>query len=803
MKTKTVRLLVVLGIIINHYAIAQYNVTGTITNEQSSPIESATISLINSSNNQFIKGVITNTEGIFNIPNINNGSYIIIVSNLGYAEFRTAPFTIQDADKNLGVIQLFPETENLEEVTITAEKPIVEVLPDKTVFNVQNTLGATGISGYELLRKAPGVIIDNNDNLVVEGKTGVLIYIDDKPSVLRGQDLVNYLKTIQSSDIEAIEIITQPSSKYDAEGNAGIINIKLKRDKTLGTNGSVGSGLTYGDFARYTSSLSFNNRSKKSNFYGSYSNRFGKSFSFINLFRTQNNTIFDARTETVNDNNSNNIKLGYDYYANSKSTFGVIVSGNFSNNISDSDSRTPIILQGTTTPDQVLVAGSDTDTQTQNLYANINYKFKDTLGHSLNVDLDYGGYNSDRTNLQPNRYFNGDETELISETINFMVTPIEITLLTAKADYEQNLWKGKLGLGVKYSNINTENEFDFFDRINGNDVLNLDRTNDFTYDERISAAYINYNRKFKKASLQFGLRVEHTDSDGQLFSAQQNADDRVKRNYTDLFPSGGITYQVNRKNSLALLYSRRIQRPNYQYLNPFEYKIDELSFRQGNPFLQPQYTDNIKLSHTYNYRLTTAISYSFIKDYFAQVTEALGDDQNFIITRNVANQKIINLSVSYPTKITNWWSVYYSINAYRSIFEATDEDFLSVSQNTLSFYGQNTFSLPKEFKMEISGWYSSPSIWGGTYQTQSLGSLNLALQKKFLDNKLTARLAFNDILFTTPWKGDTQFGDLRIDGSGGSDSRQVQFNLTYNFGRKEIKASRKRKTGLEDEKKRI
>ena len=803
MKTKTVRLLVVLGIIINHYAIAQYNITGTIANEQSSPIESATISLINSSNNQFIKGVITNTEGIFNIPNINNGSYIIIVSNLGYAEFRTAPFTIEDSDKNLGVIQLFPETENLEEVTITAEKPIVEVLPDKTVFNVQNTLGATGISGYELLRKAPGVIIDNNDNLVVEGKTGVLIYIDDKPSVLRGQDLVNYLKTIQSSDIEAIEIITQPSSKYDAEGNAGIINIKLKRDKTLGTNGSVGSGFTYGDFARYTSSLSFNNRSKKSNFYGSYSNRFGKSFNFINLFRTQNNTIFDARTETINDNNSNNIKLGYDYYANSKSTFGVIVSGNFSSNISDSDSRTPIILQGTTTPDQVLVAGSDTDTQTQNLYVNINYKFKDTLGHSLNVDLDYGGYNSDRTNLQPNRYFNGDETELISETINFMVTPIEITLLTAKADYEQNFWKGKLGLGVKYSNINTENEFDFFDRINGNDVLNLDRTNDFTYDERISAAYVNYNRKFKKTSLQFGLRVEHTDSDGQLFSAQQNADDRVKRNYTDFFPSGGITHQVNRKNSLALLYSRRIQRPNYQNLNPFEYKIDELSFRQGNPFLQPQYTDNIKLSHTYNYRLTTAISYSFIKDYFAQVTEALGDDQNFIITRNVANQKIINLSISYPTKITNWWSVYYSINAYRSIFEATDEDFLSVSQNTLSLYGQNTFSLPKEFKMEISGWYSSPSIWGGTYQTQSLGSLNLALQKKFLNNKLTARLAFNDVLFTTPWKGDTQFGDLRIDGSGGSDSRQVQFNLTYNFGRKEIKASRKRKTGLEDEKKRI
>ncbi|WP_109434625.1 TonB-dependent receptor domain-containing protein [Aquimarina sp. AU119] len=796
-------LIIVLVFLSMNISKAQNTIKGIVLDEQSKPVDAATISLIRSSNKEFITGVITNNNGEFNIEDIKDGTYQGIISSLGFTDYTTALITIQGKDVDLGRISLVIKTESLDEVTVVAEKPIVQVMADKTVFNVQNTLSASGTSGYELLRKAPGVIVDNNDNLIVEGKTGVLIYIDDKPSVLRGEDLTNYLKTIQSSDVEAIEIITQPSSKYEAEGNAGIINIKLKRDKTLGTNGSLSAGITYGDFARYTSSVSFNTRNKKSNFFGTYSNRFGKSFSFIDLFRTQNNTIFDAKSETVNDNNSNNLKLGYDYFANKKSTFGIILTGNFNNVISDTDSRTPIIRQGNSNPEQVLIAGSDSDTQTSNLYANANYRYSDTLGYSMNIDLDYGQYNNDRTNLQPNQYFNGDETELQSETTNFFSTPIDITIFTSKADYEQNFLKGKLGLGIKYSNINTENGFDFFDRISGQDIINLDQSNDFTYDEEIYAAYFNYNRKFKKINLQFGLRVEQTKSDGQLFSRQDTGDDRVKRDYTDFFPSGGITYQMNQKNSIALTYSRRIQRPNYQNLNPFEFKLNELSFRKGNPFLQPQYTDNIKLSHTHNYRLTTAISYSFVGDYFAQVTEAQGEDQNFIITRNVADQKIINLSISYPTKINNWWSVYYSLNAYRSIFEATNQDFVSVSQNTLSLYGQNTFSLPKGYKMEISGWFNSPSIWGGTYQIKSLGSLNLAFQKRFFSDKLTARLAFNDILYTSPWHGDTRFGDLSIRGNGGWDSRQVRFNLTYNFGSKEVKKSRKRKTGIEDEKNRI
>ena len=782
---------------------AQNTINGTIVDDKSEPIEAAVVSLMSADKSQFIKASVTKADGTFSIKNISNGLYVLNISSLGYKTLDTQAFEISDADKDLKQIILNSDTQALEEVVIKAEKPMIQVKADKTVFNVQNTINASGDSGFELLRKAPGVIIDNNDNLIVEGKTGVQIFIDDKPSVLRGQDLVNYLKTIQSSDIDAIEIITQPSSKYDAEGNAGIINIRFKRDKSLGTNGSLNSGMTYGDFARYNNSVSFNNRNKKTSIYGSLSNNFGESTSFINLFRTQNNTIFDARTETLFDNNSNNLRLGFDYYANETSTFGVILTGNFSNNDSEANSRTPITPIGNSIPDEVLVAGSDSRNKTSNLYSNINYKLKTKNDVSLNIDLDYGIYNRDRNNLQPNQYLDGTETQVISEVINFMETPIDISIFTAKADYEQPFLKGKLSFGVKYSKIVTDNQFDFFDRINGVDIINPERTNDFKYDEQINAAYFNYNRRFKKWNFQAGLRVEQTSSDGQLESLQAEQNNRVTRNYTDWFPSAGLTYQMNQKNSFALNYSKRIQRPNYQSLNPFEYKIDELSFSKGNPFLQPQYTDNIKLTHTFNYRLNTSISYSFVRDFSAQITEAGDNNQNFLIARNVANQKVINLGISYPTSFTKWWNIYFSVNAYRSIYEATNDDFIPTAQNTLSLYAQNTFKLPKGFRAEVSGWYSSPSVWGGTYQTKSLGSLNVAFQKRFFDDKLTARLAFNDILFSSPWRGDTQFGDLIINGNGGNDSRQVRLNLTYNFGRNEIKKARNRSTGLEDEKNRI
>lgn len=796
-------LVTIIALLIANLCFSQQTIDGKVLDAEQNPVNAAVLSLLTFENGTFVKAATSDENGDFKFDNVSAGTYKLFITSMGSKDYTSNEISISDSDKTLGILSLESQSEALDEVVLKTERPMVQVLADKTVFNVQNSISVAGESGFELLRKAPGVLIDNNENLIVEGKAGVLIYIDDKPSVLRGEDLVNYLKTIQATDVDSIEIITQPSSKYDSEGNAGIINIKFKRDKSLGTNGSVASGVNIGDYATYNNSISINNRSKKTSLYGSFSNRFGKTTRYMNLYRLQNNTIFDSKTNSIYDINNNNIRLGFDYFATPTSTVGIILTGNFSDNEHSSNSRTPITPHGSENPTTVLVAGTESHSKTSNFYGNLNYKLKLDKDASLNVDLDYGKYTQDRTNLQPNHYYNGNETEVISESINFMDTPITIDIMTAKIDYERDFLQGKLSMGAKYSKIVTDNKFDFYDRIAGDDVINDERTNTFKYDENINAAYVNFNRTYEKFNFQAGLRVEQTNSDGVLNSLQEEQNDRVERSYTDFFPSGGITYQPNRANSFALTYSKRIQRPNYQSLNPFEYQVDELSFLRGNPFLKPQYTDNIKLSHTFYYRLNTSISYSFVKDFSAQVTEAVGDDKNFMSPRNVANQKVINLGISYRTKFNDWWSIFFTINAFKSIYEATNEHFLSTEQNTLSLFAQNTFKITESFSAEVSGWYSSPSIWSGTFQTKSIGSLNIAFQKKFFNDKLTTKLGFNDIFYTSSWRGTTQFGDLKIDGGGGSDSRQVQFNLAYNFGENEIKKARTRDTGIEDEKGRL
>lgn len=787
-----------------HFVSAQEpSIIGVIQTKKTIDLSNISVLLFQTEKDILQKTTVTNKEGNFTFTNVPDGSYYIQINALSFEDYRSESIIKNTTALSIAPITLKEKTNELSEVVVKNKKPIVQVLADKTVFNVQNTLNATGITGFELLRKAPGVTIDNNDNIIVEGKSGVLIYIDGKQSYLTGSDLVNFLKTLQSNDIDSIEIITQPSSKYDAAGNAGILNIKLKRNKKFGSNGSASTGLNIGKYETSINSVSFNTRDKKSNIYGNYSNRFGNSYDFINIYREQSNTIFNSRSSTKNNTNANNIKLGYDYYANKKNTIGLIVSGNFNNGFNDSHTRTPIYPINSAIVDSVLVAQNLGHEKSYNLYSNLNYKYEDSTGVSFNMDINYGKYDNKKQNYQPNTYFQNDEITVLNSNNSYQNTPVTIDIATFKADYERNFWKGKISFGTKISFVKTDNTLAFYKVVGEVQTLNPNRSNQFIYKENVNAGYLNYNRTYKKFNFQVGVRVENTASDGELIALIPTNNEQVKRNYTNWFPSGGITFNKSDKNTFAFIYSRRIERPNYQSLNPFEYQIDELSFSRGNPFLKPQYADNFKLSHTYNYTLNTSLSFTRVTDFFAQVIEASGPSKSFLTARNVANEEVINLGVSYPFEVKKWWNVFISVNAFQSKYIATNDAFLSVKQQTLSLYGQNNFNLPKGITMEVSGWYSSPSIWGGTFKTQSIGSLDLAFQKQFLNKKLTTRLAFSDILYSSPWHGRTQYDFVKIKGDGGNDSRQVRFNLTYNFGSDAVKKSRERETGLEDEKNRI
>jgi hypothetical protein len=779
--------------------LSAQSLKGSLSDASGNALPYATLQLLKADSSLF-KIEMTSSDGSFEFRNLEEKQYYLSISFIGYETIQKS-IDLFSGDLNLGSITLKQQSTELKEVSIYAEKPLIEVEPDKTVFNVSKNLGSTGDNGVELLRKAPGLQVDNDDNIILEGKSGVTIYINGKQSYLQGNDLSNYLKSLRAEEIEKVEMITQPSSKYDAAGSAGILNIVLKKEKGLGTKGNVSNTLTIGDYARNNTSLTLNHRSKNYALFGTFSHFEGKMTRFFNMYRVQGLNIFDGETNSTVDMSNNQLNIGGDYYLSKKSTLSATLGGNFDSRSTSTNSVTPMSQTDDYVTDSVLLAPNRDNNEVNNITASINYTLQDTSGRSFSVDVDVVNYSSDRDSYQPNIYTSPNQEQVLNQNINFQETPIEIQVYSSKVDYEQKLWKGVVSLGLKASQVNTENIFDFYEVKDGTQSLNRDRSNTFDYTELITAAYINYKYQWKKWKFQGGLRAEQTNSKGDLQSFTTNANKVVKREYLNLFPSAGATYQLNRNNSTALIYSRRIQRPNYQNLNPFETQVNELSFRRGNPFLQPQFTENIKLSNTYKYTLTTSLSFSYVSDYFAEVTEAEGERRSFINTRNVADQYIYNFSVSYPKKIRDWWNVYASAYAYYTQFTANNPAFIPIDRTVFGGFGQSTFTLPKNFKAEVSGWYNSPSIWRGTYKTKSIGAINLGIQKTW--KAWSAKISVNDIFYTAPWRADTRYGDLFLTGTGGSDSRNVRFFLSYSFGEKEVKEAKKRNSGAESERSRI
>ncbi len=440
-----------------------HKLKGDIQSPENEGIPFASIVLSTTSDSSMVKATTSDINGGFVISGLSDGTYYLSISYVGYSRYNSEEIKIAGADINVGTISLSTSSVSLDAVTITAEKALIEVMPDKTVFNVKNVGGTAGLSGFELLRRSPGLVIDNNNNLIVEGKSGVQVWIDGKPSVLSGEDLTQYLRSIQASDIESIEIITQPSAKYDAQGNAGIINIKLKKDKRYGTNGSVSTGLAYWEFLKWNNSLSLNNRSRKANVFFTYSNRLAKSLNQMNFDQRIENQSYQERSRTVSEENSHHIKSGADFFLSPKSTVGILMNGSFNDAGATNNSRTTIEALANDATDALLEAQSIDQSDNQNLFFNANYRYEDTLGHSLNFDIDYGRYTSDRISDQPNFYFDDSGQQLLSSVIYQMKTPLEINILSSKIDYEQNLGKGRLGLGVKASQVNTNNSFSFFE----------------------------------------------------------------------------------------------------------------------------------------------------------------------------------------------------------------------------------------------------------------------------------------------------------------------------------------------------
>lgn len=782
------------------------SISGKITDESNEPLTGAVAELRNVKDSSMAKVNVADAKGVFTFENVKAGNYYIKTSFIGFVNHLCKEFSFDATTaKELPVIKMASSSTNLQQANITAFKPLIEVKADKTVFNVENSINSTGSTAYELLQKAPGVVVDNNDNISLKGRGGVMVQIDGKPARLSETDLADYLKSIQSTDVEAIELVSNPSSKYEAEGTAGIINIRLKKNKNYGTNGILTLGYAIGKYSKYNTALSLNNRSKKFNVYGNYSNNWGDRGNEFYLYRRQDQYVFNQSSISKRSGLSHNYKAGVDYTMNSRNNFGIMVNGNYADTHGKQKNRNNISGVLTDAVDSILKSDQTFTNHTNNFNFNLNHHYKDTLGRDLTTDFDYGYYNGKRNTYIPNEYTSPDGNTYYSTSYNRSVTNTTINIYSLKSDYSQNFLKGKLGLGYKLGLVQTDNDYNFYN-IEGNVESLIDSSsNNFVYTENVNAAYINYQRTFKKFDIQAGVRMENTNSEGELKTPTSAVNENTKKGYVDFFPSAGITYNANKNNAFALVYSSRVDRPNYQELNPFIYKLDELSYRQGNPFLNPQYSNKIEISHTYKYTITTSAGYSHTTDFFAQITDTDSGGVGRLVPKNLATEDVYNIDFSASLQPLKWYSFYLNAGVFHSAYKADFGPGKTINAGITAFNGymQNTFKLPFSFTFEISGWYNSGGIWAGSFKNKGQGSLDLGLQKKLFKDRATLKLSYTDILHTSPWDSYSVYSGINSRAYGNWESQQFRVAFTWRFGNNQMKGMRQRSAGSEQEQKRI
>jgi hypothetical protein len=799
-------------IILTYENLEAQRIAGLTRDYQGKPLAGASVTLKKTKDSSVVKLSISDANGQYEFSPVPPGNYFVSISHVDYVPSNSAPFEV----KGGGVITRAPATDlpyasrELKEAVVAIRKPIVEVKPDKIILNVEGSINDVGQDALELLRKSPGVTVDKDNNLSLSGKNGVQVYVDGRPSYLSGGTLADYLKTIQSSSVESIEIISNPGAKFEAAGNAGIVNIRLKKNKAFGTNATINAGYNISTYSKYNGSFSFNHRDRNINVFGDYSYNHSLNETYATMYRTQLDTQFLQHSVLLSTNNSHNYKIGLDYFINNKSTLGLIVSGTFNDYAIRSNSATPIVYIPTNRTDRVLQANNHTDGKNNNVNINGNYRYADSSGHELNINADYGLYRLRSDQLQPNNYWDSTGKTLLYSNNYEILSPTDIHIYSLKADYEQNFMKGRLGFGGKISYVTSGNNFEEYDLFNQGKVLDTLRSNNFDYKENINALYANYNRTLKGWVLQAGLRAENTNLKGSSAGytlkggSYRTYDSSFTRHYTDLFPSASITYNKNPLKQWTLNYSRRIDRPAYQDLNPFEFKLDDYTFSKGNTLLRPQYTHSAGLTFLYKYKLTATLNYSHIKDLSTTLVDTTQQSKAIIYKKNLATQDITSLNISYPFQY-KWYGVFVNVTSFYSLNKADFGTGRVINLNVFNttIYSQHSFRLGSGWTGELTQYYVSPNIWQATLRSHSMWSLDAGLQKVLFKGNATARIAVSDIFNTLHWTATSNFAGQYIRTTGGYESRQLKLHFTYRLGNRQVKAARRHESGAEDETKRV
>jgi outer membrane receptor protein involved in Fe transport len=808
---KIKNLLVVLGIALGLQGFAQQeglSIKGKVSNQAKHVVDAATVTLLKALDSSIVKTAITDASGIFEFSKLKPGNYLLQVTASGFNPYVSQPLELQLGKPALELppFELSFESKELKGVVITGRKPFIEQKMDKMVVNVDAAVTNAGSNVLEVLEKSPGVTIDADGVIALKGKQQVLVMMDGRPTYLSPQELANLLKNMPASAVESIEIMTNPSAKYDAAGNSGVINIRTKKNKQKGFNGSISLNYGQGKYWRTNDNFNLNYRTGKFNFFanGGYSKWNG----FNNLdiernFRNANGDL-DARliSESKMRNMSDNytLKLGTDYYLSSKTTLGFVVSG-FYNPEDFSSKNTSYLQDAALVTDSIVYAESSNNNLWKNGTLNLNMRHQfDSTGKELTMDLDYVRYRASSNQDFVNTTYNANWVKQNQEILRGDL-PVNIDIYSAKADYSHPFKKGlKMDAGIKTSYVETNSSAFYYNMYSSGEQPDYSKTNSFLYKENINAAYVNFSKQIKKFGIQAGLRYEHTYIQGLQYGNPVYPDSSFTRSYGNLFPTLYISYQASKDHQWGINYGRRIDRPAYQDLNPFLFFLDKYTYQSGNPFIRPQYSDNIELSHTFKGFLTTTLNYGYTSDFMTETFEQEqlpnGDESYATIVRqgNIGQRHTAGIAVSAQVPVKKWWTaiLYTNLN-YNNFNGILNKERIDVEATNLLVNINNQFRFKKGWSGEISGWYRTKGV-EGQIMIDPLGQLSLGVAKQILKEKGTLKLNVRDVLYTQVVHGNINFQSTEASFRQIRDSRVATFTFTYRFG-KPIKGVKTRKTG--------
>lgn len=786
----------------------------TVLNNQQSPLENASVELRMAKDSTLVKVAISEKSGLAELDNIRFGSYFIKVSMVNYTNYFTNSFAIS-ADQNsiqLNSVTLTPSATQLQTATVTARKPFIQKLTDRIVVNVENSIVSAGSSAIDVLERSPGVNIDQNDIISLRGKSGVIIMIDGKPSPMTGADLANYLRGLPSAAIERIEIITNPSARYDAAGNSGIIDIRMKKDQRLGTNGTFTAGYGQGVYPKANTGVTFNYRNKKFNAFGNYNYAYRVNLNHLILDRNfYQDGVYNGGD--LKDNyakmpfNSNTARFGVDFFPSTKTIIGFVVNGNF-NHFRRKNDNASIVLNSQRQPVNTFEALATNNDRNNNAVANINFKHRfDTTGKELTIDVDYGKFNSSSLTRNATNYYKLDGSKLQPDYILDGDQSGELTLKTAKFDFVHPLKKGaKFEAGGKTSFVSSDNDAKFFDVSDGTPENDVNKTNHFLYHENNQAGYVNFSKEFKKFSVQVGLRGELTN----IETEQKVGNVKFDSSYFQLFPSAYFNYKLKEDQTLGVSVSRRIDRPGYSQLNPFLFLIDVTTYATGKPGLLPQLTWSYELSYTLK-SLSFTFGYSHTRDNqniaiakFRDVFPNIPSDENVTvqIPINLSSQDYYGLTISAPVRINKWWNMINNGNIFYNHFNGKlGGTTLNNGKPAVDVRTNNTFSFKKGWTAELSANFNSGGQYGFMVLDPQWG-IGAGVQKTIMKGKGTVRFNITDIFWTNLPQAVITYNNYIEKWHAYRESRVANLTFSYRFGNNKVQAARRRSTASEEERQR-